>query len=190
MCAPGKTKGAVHATMTREEVTQWMLMCRAGFLSAEDSYSFGTQCSAHPTWLTSARRAAWTGTRRKGRSDQHGPCFGCRRCGPFGPSPRFQLFVQRLGLLAYWEQYGPPTPRNSGRGRYFSIDVEVRFRRPLCGRRRCALKWSLLGRRGTDGSFVSCRPSRDVRRAPKETSKLTAADILAATSPTIGAITD
>ena len=25
-------------TMTREEVVQWMLMCRAGFLSAEDSF--------------------------------------------------------------------------------------------------------------------------------------------------------
>jgi hypothetical protein len=25
-------------TMTREEVAQWMLMCRAGFLSAEDSF--------------------------------------------------------------------------------------------------------------------------------------------------------
>jgi hypothetical protein len=32
-------KGAdADTTMTREEVTQWMLMCRAGFLSAEDSF--------------------------------------------------------------------------------------------------------------------------------------------------------
>jgi hypothetical protein len=28
--------------------------------------------------------------------------------GPFRKDPRFQVFTNRLGLMAYWQKYGPP----------------------------------------------------------------------------------
>ena len=58
-------------TLTREEVTQWLLMCRAAFLSGEDSFlqyqagaldqaAFDSYCAGIRSFMSRAGfRAAW-----------------------------------------------------------------------------------------------------------------------------------
>ena len=38
----------------------------------------------------------------------HGDGYGHREMSPFRRDARFQEFVTRLGMMPYWEKYGPP----------------------------------------------------------------------------------